>query len=210
MSGTFGQLHPVELEILPRREMAVAAVVFARDKPKLAQLARRKRAVRNGDPHHVGMELEIESVHQPQRLELVLGELARQPARHLAAELFGALVHQPGVEFVVAIHQSGLLAEVGTDRRSRGADRLAGFHRYHDALSHAHIEQIGRHDFALKNPFGGALEHVFGLGVRQNFGVRKVRDPSLRLVPIDDLAGAQAIGGEHLGIILARPDGSHD
>ena len=45
--------------------MAVALVVFARDVGQHAQLPRRKRAVGNGDAQHVGVKLEIESVHQP-------------------------------------------------------------------------------------------------------------------------------------------------
>jgi hypothetical protein len=36
----FGELDPVELDVLPRREMAVAAVVTARDVGKRAQLLR--------------------------------------------------------------------------------------------------------------------------------------------------------------------------
>jgi hypothetical protein len=39
------QLRPVELDVLPRGEMAVALVVFARDVGEHAQLPRRQRAV---------------------------------------------------------------------------------------------------------------------------------------------------------------------
>ena len=103
--GHVDQLRPVELQILPRREMAVALVVFARDVRELAQLPRRQRAVGNGDAQHVGVKLQIEPVHQPQRLELVLGQFARQPARDLAAKLLDALVDEALVEFVIAIHR---------------------------------------------------------------------------------------------------------
>jgi hypothetical protein len=47
--GQFGELDPMELNVLTGCEMAVAAVVFARDLGKLAQLQRGERAIRNGD-----------------------------------------------------------------------------------------------------------------------------------------------------------------
>ena len=47
ISGTSSSLRPVELQVLARREVAVAAVVLARDLGELAQLARR-RAARRG------------------------------------------------------------------------------------------------------------------------------------------------------------------
>ena len=76
--GDVLQRRPVELEVLARGEVAVAAVVFARDEGQHAQLRRVERAIGNGDAQHVGVELQIDAVHQPQRLELVLGQLARQ------------------------------------------------------------------------------------------------------------------------------------
>ena len=76
--GRILELDPVELQVLARREMAVAAVVLAGDIGQLAQLARRQRAVGNGDAQHVGMELQVETVGETQRLELLLGELARR------------------------------------------------------------------------------------------------------------------------------------
>ena len=66
--------------------MAVAAIVAARDMRQRAHLLRRQRAVGNGDAQHIGVELQIDAVHQPQRLELVFGQFAGQPARHLIAE----------------------------------------------------------------------------------------------------------------------------
>ena len=98
------QLDPVELEILPRREMAVAAVVDASHMRKLPELVRGQRAIGDGDPQHVGVQLQIDPVHQPERLELVLGKLARKPPRHLAAELRRALRDESAVEFVINIH----------------------------------------------------------------------------------------------------------
>ena len=102
--GQFLELDPVKLDVLPRGEMAVAAIVAARDMRQHAQLRRRQRAVRDGDPQHVGVQLQIDAVHQPQRLELVLGQFAGQPARHLVAEFRDALGDQRPVEIVVDVH----------------------------------------------------------------------------------------------------------
>ncbi len=99
--GQVGQLDPVELDVLPRREVAVAAVIFARDMRQHAHLRRRQRAVGNGDAQHVGMQLQIDAVHQAQRLELVLGQLAGKAALHLIAEFIDAFLQQRAVEFVV-------------------------------------------------------------------------------------------------------------
>ena len=102
--GDVDELRPVELQVLARGEVAVAAVVGARDVGELAHLARRQRAVGDGDAQHVGVQLQIDAVHQPQRLELVLGQLARQAAADLVAELRHALAHELRIEFVVAVH----------------------------------------------------------------------------------------------------------
>ena len=104
--GRVLELDPVELQVLARREMAVAAVVLARDVGELAQLARRQRAVGDGDAQHVGMELQVEAVGQPERLELLLGELARDAAAHLVAELLDALADQRAVVVVVLVEMS--------------------------------------------------------------------------------------------------------
>ena len=72
----------------------------------MPHLARRQRAVGNRDAQHVGVKLQIEPVHQPERLELVFGQLARQAARHLAAKLRDALVDELLIEFVVAVHDA--------------------------------------------------------------------------------------------------------
>ena len=101
--GRVLELDPVELQVLARREVAVAAIVLARDVGQLAQLARRQRAVGNGDPQHVGMELQVEAVVQAQRLELLLGQLAGQPAAHLVAELVDALGDERAVVVVVTV-----------------------------------------------------------------------------------------------------------
>ncbi len=50
------------------------------------------------------MQLEIDAVHQAERLELVFRDLAGKPPRDLSAELSDALVHELLIEFVVTIH----------------------------------------------------------------------------------------------------------
>ena len=85
--GQLGELDPVELDVLPGGEMAVVAVVAPRDVRQHAQLVRRQSAVRNGDPQHIGVELQVDAVHQAERLELLLGQFTREPPRHLIAKL---------------------------------------------------------------------------------------------------------------------------
>ena len=102
--GQLLELDPVELDVLPRGEMAVTAVVAPRDVGQHAQLFRRQRAVGNGDAQHVGVELEIDAVHQPQRLEFIFGQLAGKPARDLIAEFPDPFGDQRPVQLVVEIH----------------------------------------------------------------------------------------------------------
>ncbi len=109
--GQLRKLDPVELDVLPGGEVAVIAVVAPGDMRQHAQLVRRERAVGNGDAQHVGMQLQIDAVHQPQRLELFLRELAGEPATDLAAELAHALGHQRAVEIIVDVHRCPSLRE---------------------------------------------------------------------------------------------------
>jgi len=70
-----GQCRPVILNVLPGREMAVAAIIFPGDVRQHAHLAAREGAIGHGHPQHIGVELEIEAVHQAQRLELIFRQL---------------------------------------------------------------------------------------------------------------------------------------
>jgi len=72
---------PVVLDVLTRGEVAIALVVDPGDTGQHAHLIGRQDAVGDGDPQHIGVELQVEPVHQAQRLEFVLGELARDPRR---------------------------------------------------------------------------------------------------------------------------------
>ena len=67
--------------------MPEVAVVGARDVREPAHLLRGKSAVRHVDPQHVGVQLQIQAVHEAQRPELVFVELAVQATVHLAAKL---------------------------------------------------------------------------------------------------------------------------
>jgi hypothetical protein len=98
------ELDPVELDVLPRGEVPVAAIVLARDVAEHPHLAPVERTVRHCDAQHVRVQLEVQAVHQPQWLELVLGQLAREAAADLIAEFIDALVDDRLVVFVVFIH----------------------------------------------------------------------------------------------------------
>ena len=65
------------------------------------------KPVGNRDAQHRRIALDVEAVAQPQRAELVLGELAVEEAPRLVAELRDALVHQALVDFVVEVHGAG-------------------------------------------------------------------------------------------------------
>ena len=105
--GNALELDPVELDVLPRGEMAVAAVVAPADmRQACAAASEDKRAVGDCDPQHVGVQLKIEAVHQPQRLELLLGQFAGQAAADLIAQFGDAFRHQSPVEFVIGVHVS--------------------------------------------------------------------------------------------------------
>ena len=107
----FGELDPVELDILPGGEVAVAAVVAPRHMRQPPQLLRRQRAVGNRDAEHIGVQLQIDAVLQPQHLEFVFGEFAGQPALHLVAKFLDALVDNGAVEFVICVHGKNLMPE---------------------------------------------------------------------------------------------------
>ena len=102
--GRVFERRPVELDILPGGEMAVAAVVFPRDLGQLAHLARVEHAVRDSDAQHIGVKLQVEAVHQPVRAELLLGQFAAEAARDLVAELLDPRGDEGGVEIVIMIH----------------------------------------------------------------------------------------------------------
>jgi len=102
--GQILELDPVELDVLPGGEMTVIAVIDSPHMGEHAQLGGRQRAVRDGDPQHIGMQLQIDAVHEPQRLEFLFRQFARDAPRHLAAKLGYPLGHQGAIELVVDVH----------------------------------------------------------------------------------------------------------
>jgi len=103
--GDVFELRPVELQVLSRGEVAVAAVVGARHVREFAQLCGGQQPVGNRDPQHRRVALDVEPVPEPQSLELLLRQLARQEAPRLVAELANPVVHQALVDLVVAVHR---------------------------------------------------------------------------------------------------------
>ena len=77
--GHLLDMRPVELDVLARREVAVAAVVGAADVGERAQLPRRQLPVRDRDPQHWRMLLNIKAILQTQRAKLVVA--SARPAR---------------------------------------------------------------------------------------------------------------------------------
>jgi hypothetical protein len=51
------------------------------------------------------MQLEVEAVHQPQRPELLLGQLAGEAALDLPPELGDPILHEGVIELVVLVHR---------------------------------------------------------------------------------------------------------
>ena len=98
------QARPIELDVLPGGEMAVAAVILAGDMGERAQLGGRQEAVGDRHPQHRRVLLDVEAVLQPQRPELVLGQRARKKAARLVAELRDTLVDDALVEGIVPVH----------------------------------------------------------------------------------------------------------
>jgi hypothetical protein len=207
--GRVLQPDPVELQVLPRGEVAVALVVAARDVGQLAQLPGRERAVGHGDAQHVGMQLQIESVHQAQRLELVFAELAGDAAVHLIAELLDAFVDQRLIIVVVAIHGSlpvrrgrgrrGRAAELGVAAGAERAQDLAVARR-HDAFAvGADADQIGRHDDAVgRRLLGDGQQRRGRLVGLADAGQADLLDPLVAVGQEDDAPIAESIRGDHL------------
>ena len=84
--------------------MAVALVPSVGDQRQLAHLVRVQRAVRDGDAQHIGVQLQIEAVHQAQRAEFILGQAAIQTAADLIGELRDAGADEGFVEVGIVIH----------------------------------------------------------------------------------------------------------
>ena len=99
------QFGPVVLNILACGEVAVTLVPFLGQIGQLIHLAAGERAIGDRHAQHVGVQLQVQPVHQAQRLEFVLGQAAVDTAFNLRAELAVALGDEGGVEIGIGIHQ---------------------------------------------------------------------------------------------------------
>ncbi len=106
------ELDPVQLQVLPGREVSVAPVVDARHVRKLAKLLRRQRSVGDRDPEHIGVKLQVDAIHEAQRFELILGQLTGKPPRDLIAKLRRPFRDECAVKFIVNIHRGRLLKSI--------------------------------------------------------------------------------------------------
>src|SRR5512139_1338176 len=86
--------------------MAEVLIVIAREVRELTHLLRRQRPVRNVDAQHVGVQLQVQAVHEAERSELILRQLAREAPLHLPPKLRDSLVDEARIEFIVAVHLS--------------------------------------------------------------------------------------------------------
>ena len=84
--------------------MTVIAVIFAGDVREHPHLAAVQRAIGNGNAQHIGMQLQIQTVHQPQWLELVFRNLPRDTPVYLIAKFGNARIDDRLVEMVIFIH----------------------------------------------------------------------------------------------------------
>ncbi len=100
--GVF-QLDPVELYVLACGEMPVSLVELARDAGEGADLLAAQRAIRHGHTQHVGVKLEIQAVHQAQRLEFFFGQVTGNATIDLITELLDPLTQEGAIDLIVAV-----------------------------------------------------------------------------------------------------------
>ncbi len=98
------QSDPVVLDILARREMAVAAIIGTRDMREHVQLGRRQQTVRHCHAQHVSVTLHIQAVLQAQWAEFVFRQFVGKTASNLIAILRDALLDDLMVVLIVTIH----------------------------------------------------------------------------------------------------------
>ncbi len=102
--GRIGKARPVVLDILTGGEVAIATIVLAGNVGQHPHLPRVQRSIGDCNAQHVGMQLEINAVHQTQWLERIFGQLTGQAALHLIAKLLHATFYESVVELVITVH----------------------------------------------------------------------------------------------------------
>ena len=119
MSGSFAELEPVQLDVLPRRELAVALAVEVRDLADRAQLGGGQLAGRDLDAQHERPDLRLVVVEAPplEPDDVLLGDVlvARRDQR-------GQLVADPERRLLALqpLDRVALENEVPVGRRLRG------------------------------------------------------------------------------------------
>ncbi len=99
------QFGPVVLDVLARGEMAITFVPLVRYHRKRVHLGRIQRAIGNSNTQHVGMQLQVETVHQAQGFEFILGQRSIDAALDLGAELGVTLFQERSVKIGIMVHQ---------------------------------------------------------------------------------------------------------
>ena len=102
------QGRPVELQVLAGTEVAVALVILAGDRGKLAKLGRAEVAVRDRNAQHRRLALNVEAVLEAQRAVFVFAQFASEITVRLIAELGNALIYIALVICVVTVHGDSL------------------------------------------------------------------------------------------------------
>ena len=98
------QLWPVVLDVLACGEVAVTLIPLVCDERELTHLATVQGAIRNCNAQHVGVQLQIQTVHQAQRLELILGQRSVDATLDLIAKLGVAGCDEGFVEIIIGVH----------------------------------------------------------------------------------------------------------
>ena len=120
--GSVRQPDPVELDVGAGGEVSVSPVKATGDVRERTHLAGIQGAVRHCDPEHVGVELQVETIHKPEGLELVLGKLAGEPAADLIPEFSGAVRQHGAIDGIVTVHAVTYFRRM---RLTRPEDRAA-------------------------------------------------------------------------------------
>ena len=120
------KLGPVILDVLAGGEMAVTFVPLFGQQGELAHLRGIQRAIRDRHAQHIGMQLQVEPVHQAQRFEFVFGQIACDAAFDLGAKLGVPLRQKGGVKFGILIHLHGPLVCHGRSWMARCGGILRG------------------------------------------------------------------------------------
>ena len=98
------QPWPVELNVLARGEMSVSLVPSLGDVCQLPELPAVQGPVWNCDPQHVGVQLQVQAIHEAKRLEFVLGQGAVDPPPDLVAKPVDPVTDKSAIELRIPVH----------------------------------------------------------------------------------------------------------